>query len=91
MQVHELKSWPECFDALDNKSKSFELRKDDRGYAVGDVLVLKEYEPDTSTYSGRWCRRRVVHVLRGAGHGCITPLKGLAVGFVILGLEPADE
>lgn len=43
---HELKTWPRYFDAVKRGDKSFEVRRDDRGYAVGDTLVLREFEPD---------------------------------------------
>lgn len=47
MSTHELKVWPEYFDALASGEKSFEFRKDDREprFAVGDVLRLREYHP----------------------------------------------
>lgn len=44
-RAHELKTWPEPFAALKDGSKRFELRRDDRGYAVGDLLVLREWDP----------------------------------------------
>ncbi len=43
--VHALKCWPEPFAAVRDGRKRFEFRKDDRGFAVGDVLELKEWEP----------------------------------------------
>lgn len=53
MTQHELKTWPEFYKAIANGSKSFELRKYDRDFKVGDTLLLKEYDPDNDTYSGR--------------------------------------
>ena len=44
---HELKCWPESFDAIRDGRKRFEWRRDDRGFAVGDVLVLKKWNPTT--------------------------------------------
>ena len=86
--VHELKSWPEFFEPLLSGEKTAELRYNDRDYQVGDVLVLQEWEPNTLSYSGRQCRRRVSHVLCSAGHvGAIMPLKGLHVKYVILSLK----
>lgn len=43
--THELKTWPEFFRAVQSGAKPFEVRKDDRPYAVGDVLQLLEFEP----------------------------------------------
>ena len=42
MQTHELKTWPEYFEAVKDGTKNFELRKDDRGFKAGDHLVLAE-------------------------------------------------
>lgn len=44
-RVHELKTWPEPFERLWAGDKRHEVRKDDRGYAVGDLLILREYDP----------------------------------------------
>lgn len=45
VRVHVLKCWPEPFAALLDGSKRHEVRRDDRGYMVGDVLCLHEWEP----------------------------------------------
>ena len=42
---HELKVWPEFYKALENKTKQFEVRKNDRDFKVGDNLILLEFEP----------------------------------------------
>jgi Domain of unknown function (DUF3850) len=51
--THELKTWPGFFDSLWLGFKTFEIRRDDRGFGVGDVLILKEFNPTDSVYSGR--------------------------------------
>lgn len=43
---HELKTLPEYFQAVKRGEKTFELRRDDRPYAVGDTLLLREFDPD---------------------------------------------
>lgn len=43
MTEHELKILPDYYDAVLNGFKGFEIRKDDRGFKIGDTLVLKEY------------------------------------------------
>lgn len=45
--IHELKVWPDFFDDLCSGKKSFELRKLDRPFAVGDTLCLREWSPTT--------------------------------------------
>lgn len=44
-RVHLLKCWPESFRAVVAGTKTYEVRKDDRGYMVGDYLRLDEWEP----------------------------------------------
>jgi len=90
--VHELKSWPEFFMWVLSGDKKAELRYNDRDYQVGDVLVLREWEPKTESYSGRQCRRRVSHVMYGAGSvGVITPMRGLNLKYVVLSLQEVDD
>lgn len=51
MATHELKCWPKFFEAIRDGSKTFEIRKDDRDYRVGDMLVLREWNPLTEAYT----------------------------------------
>lgn len=77
--VHELKTWPEYFQAVHDGRKPFELRKDDRPFKVGDDLRLREYEPLTSTYTNRVLVVRITYILRD--------FIGIQPGYVILGTE----
>lgn len=77
---HELKVWPEFFDDLESGAKPFEARKDDgRNYATGQILWLREWQPETCAYTGRELRRRVSYVLRG-------PAFGIEAEYCVLGL-----
>ncbi len=44
--THELKIQPKYFRAILDGKKTFEIRKNDRGYKVGDKVVLKEWKDD---------------------------------------------
>ena len=48
MATHDLKTWPEYFADVAAGVKRVEIRLDDRGYAVGDVLHLREWTPPVS-------------------------------------------
>ena len=85
MQVHELKTLTPYFEAVLHGKKKFELRKNDRGFQVGDILQLIEYDPYNDAFDSRGCSGRVIqsdviYVLRDA-----EPF-GLKRGYVILGL-----
>lgn len=43
---HELKVWPEYFHRISSGQKTFEIRKNDRDFQVGDTLILKEFNPE---------------------------------------------
>jgi len=67
--MHNLKTWPAVFDPLLTRAKSFEIRKDDRDFAVGDMLVLREWDPLARKYSGRSMKAIVTYLLRGGQFG----------------------
>ena len=54
--THELKTYPKYFQETIEGNKPFEIRKNDRNFQVGDVLILKEW--DNIKYSGDPCSRR---------------------------------
>jgi hypothetical protein len=61
--THELKTWPDYFCALLDGSKTFEYRRNDREFKVGDVLRLREWEPTFQQYTGREMNRKVTYIL----------------------------
>ena len=65
MATHELKTWPEYFAAIKRGDKAHELRRDDRNFQAGDQLVLREWDPATSVYTGDQIRAEVTYVYRG--------------------------
>jgi hypothetical protein len=59
---HELKCWPEYFTEIQKRSKTFEIRRNDREFALGDTLILKEWIPDKQCFSGKFVERKVTYV-----------------------------
>ncbi|MBV2182061.1 MAG: DUF3850 domain-containing protein [Castellaniella sp.] len=74
-RTHSLKTDPEVFQAVFEGLKTFEIRVNDRGFRVGDELLLKETTRTGAEikdgapleYTGRTCRRAVSHILTGYG------------------------
>lgn len=87
--THDLKIWPDFFDAIESGQKPFEIRKNDRDFRVGDLLRLSEYAPGPDEFTGRVTARRVAFIISGDD-----PLGfafGLRAGFVAMGLVAADR
>lgn len=58
--THHLKLASKYYDDVEQRSKNFEIRYNDRRYQVGDWLVLKEWK--NGSYTGRECVRQIVKV-----------------------------
>jgi Domain of unknown function (DUF3850) len=89
-RVHELKCWPPYWDLINRGLTTCTIRKDDRGYRVRDILVLREWVPKDwqedntpGVFTGRVCERVVTNVLVGGKFG-------LTKGYVALSLA-ADQ
>jgi hypothetical protein len=94
--THTLKTLPAYWDAVERGEKTFEVRRDDRGFQKGDELQLLRSDgvhimPPGGLQSAEWAkaakersiiRRRISYILTGGQFG-IEP------GFVVLGLAPA--
>lgn len=49
---HHLKIWPQYYCRVEDGSKTFEVRENDRGFQPGDTVVLAEWDP---TLKDRGC------------------------------------
>ena len=76
---HELKCWPASFWDITTGKKTFDVRRWDRPYQVGDELHLREWDPSTQKYSGHNLTRRVTYLQMGGQFG-VDP------GYCVLGL-----
>ena len=79
LTVHNLKVWAPYFEELSTGSKTFEARKNDRNFKVGDTLRLLEFNPKTQLHTGRALFATVSYMLEGGQFGIMK-------GFVVMGL-----
>jgi hypothetical protein len=84
--IHELKSWPTFFEAIRRTIKRHELRRNDRDYRVGDILKLREYDPENDTYTGREQVATVTYIT-SVDSPCAFSEQGLQPGFCILSIH----
>lgn len=80
-KVHDIRLGASFFDDVLECRKNFELRKNDRGYKVGDILYMMEFKDGRNT--GRSVKRKVIYMLED--------FTGLEDGYCILGIEPIQE
>lgn len=79
--THELKIWPAPFHDMQRCVKTFEFRKNDRDYKVGDHLRLREWDPEKKDYTGAILWRLVTYILPGGSFG-------LPEDYVIMSVVP---
>lgn len=78
---HELKIEHKYFQAVKDGRKKFEIRKNDRGFQEGDLLILREYDPITQEYLGRIMKVEISYMTDYAQQD----------GYVVLGIEEIWE
>lgn len=76
-KVHSIRLAKTYFNDVASGKKSFELRKNNRGYKVGDILEMLEFEDGKNT--GRIIQAEITYILEG--------YTGLEDGYCILGIK----
>jgi len=103
-RILTLKTWPANFGQSWDGVKTWELRKNDREFNVGDLLMLVEFTPEGNRTSegfksgtpgqltGRWVRQRVlkVHPLEIV-LAWFPELHSAGEGFVLLSVTTEDR
>lgn len=87
-RCHDLKCWPEFYLPVEGERKAFEVRKNDRDFRVGDLLLLREWSPAMEAYTGDCCVREVGYVLEGRDAG---GAGGIEPGYCVMSLERTSE
>ena len=79
IQEHKIKIDTKYFSDVAKRRKTFEVRKNDRAYKVGDLLVINEYDREIEEYTGRYIDASITYILDDQEY--------LRYGYVILALE----
>lgn len=66
---HELKTWPEPFEAVWDLSKPYEVRVNDRDFKVGDGLILREWSPRVGYMARTIIVNRITYITPGGSWG----------------------
>lgn len=73
--MHEIKIAEKGFKEVVEGRKCFEVRKNDCGYQVGDLVVMKEYVD--GNYTDRFVRVRITYILEN--------IPGIEKGYCVWG------
>lgn len=76
--IHELKIHPEYYWEVFLSHKTFEIRKNDRDFKTGDMVILKEWNPITKLYTGNKLARKIIYVLKD--------VEGLEKDFILMSI-----
>ncbi len=55
------------FDKIMSGEKTFELRLADFDCQIGDILVLREWNPETKSFTGRTIEKKVTFIFKTKG------------------------
>lgn len=86
--LHDLKCWPQFFDAIATGQKRHDLRRaHDRDFRIGDSLRLREFDPHAQRYTGS---EQIVNVtyITSAEQPCALSEGVLDPDFCILSIAP---
>ena len=91
-KVHEIKSWPEFFRAIEDQDKTADLRRSDRDFQVGDYVLFREFDPHEAKHhdpdrgdTGASCLVKITHITEPADN------VGVPGGFVMLSIAYLDS
>lgn len=91
MVSHNLKCWPEFFNAIVNGRKKHDLRRaDDRKFMVGDLVRLREFDPTARRYTGREQTVTITYITR-KDLPCALSEEALHSSFCILSISLSDQ
>ena len=79
MKTHYLKTVQPFFSEVKNGTKTFEHRRNDRDFQVGDEVYLQEYDLQKNTFSGQVVSGNITYVLKD--------WKGLDVDYCVFSLQ----
>lgn len=89
--IHDVKSWGMFYQDIKTGERTSDIRKNDRRYAVGDVMNLKEYDPVTATYTGDSQKVKITYLQCNKSNPCAISREALSDDYVVLSIKKIDE
>lgn len=80
---HYLKTWPGPLTAMVSGLKTFEFRRNDRNFQIGDTLQCAGWDPTHECHTGEIRTFRVTYILHGGQFG-------VPEGYCVMSIVPLD-
>ncbi|MDP3685661.1 MAG: DUF3850 domain-containing protein [bacterium] len=87
MRKIEKKVWPQFFEKITSGDKTFDIRLADFECAPGDILVLREWNPESLQYTGRKTEKEVTYVAKTKGFTFWSQEDVEKYGFQVIGFR----
>lgn len=78
--IHALKQSTEYFGDVISGRKTFEVRRNDRPYKVGDLLALNEFDVKKQSYTGNSCLCYIDYILNDSEY--------CKEGYIVMSIKP---
>lgn len=86
----EKKVQPPYFEAILKGDKNFEVRLNDFECNEGDVLVLREWDPEKKDYTGRTLEKKITYIVRTKDLPFWSKEEVGKNGYQIIGFKPEE-
>ena len=83
----EKKVWPKYFEAILGGDKTFEVRLADFECNEGDVLLLREWDPEKKDYTGRTIEKKITYIIKTKDLSFWSKKEVEKYGFQIIGFK----
>jgi hypothetical protein len=81
---HALKNWEHLFQPMWDRSKTFDLRLNDRDYQIGDHVTLQEFNIITREHTGRSIQAEITYVTQNDRTPCAFSPVSLADEYCVI-------
>lgn len=86
-KTHIVKSWIMFYTDIISGERTSDIRINDRRYAVGDILHLREFDPVKQFFTGRSAFARITYMQTNKSNPCAISYIALHNDYVVLSLK----
>lgn len=84
---HVVKSWIMFFTDIISGERTSDIRLNDRRYAVGDTMLLREFDPVKNEYTGREAEVEITYMQTNKSNPCAISYLALHNDYVVLSIK----